>query len=314
MDLPLEIIIQLFDEYPQQVRCLDTRLYEIHNEICRDLTKFSFDALDGQTGDLLKRYVQSLDPWRQYSRLRLKKIYGDTGFKEYIDDSWYILYNILVKSRTRPINYLLYDIGMFNLSPSVLAKSISVVEPGRYSLQLFIDIQDISQIRYIPLICSTINRTYTFSATTNIHEIICSQYREDMEGIYCIRLGNFRVHNRQVLDIESFLEEDHPLFSQARELKILGYQIKEAKHTDEWLLYKLCDNDDRYPVFNFAEQQFLLSWAQNETDSLDMQDIFEDFNGVLLGIKKKKIFNSLFLSDVQMRIKRSREYTSRYPT
>ncbi|KAL3232088.1 hypothetical protein RNJ44_04004 [Nakaseomyces bracarensis] len=309
MDLPLEIVIRLLEDFPQQLRCLDTRLYEIHNELCRDLTMSKFDTLDDKTKVLLKRYIQGLDVWRGCSRTRLKNMCLGPGFKEFVDDSWYILYNILVKSKTRPINYLSYNMGHIKLKPNILAKSVSVVEPGRYSLQLFIDIRHISQIRYIPLVCTTINRTYTFSATTNIHEIICSQYREDMEGLYCIRLGNFRVHKREVLDIESFLEENHPLFSEARKIMILGYQIKEAKHTDEWLLYKLYE-ENAQPVFNFPEQQFLLSWAKNETYSSDMLAIFDDFDTVLLDIEHR---NTLPLSDVKMNIQRSREYTSRYP-
>lgn len=312
MDLPLEIVIQLLDDFPQQLRCLNARLYEIHNELCRDLTRSCFDTLDERTETLLRKYIQSLDPWRHSIRLRLKEMYNDPGFKEFIDDSWYILYSILVKSKTRPINYLPYDKNELGLRSNILAKSVSVVEPGRYSLQLFIDIHDISQIRYIPLICTTINRTYTFSATTNIHEIICSQYQEDMEGVYCIRLGNFRVHDRQVLDIESFLEENHPLFTEARKVKLLGYQIKEAKHTDEWLLYKLHDENTQ-PVFNFPEQQFLLSWAENETSNSDMLAILEKLNCILMDMKERQQLDSLFFSDEQSDMKRSREYTDRYP-
>lgn len=91
--LPPEILWKLLVACPHELRCVNRTFYHLHNELYREHVMKLLNAGEQRFWNELKEhiiaYIKSLDFLRKSSRLVI------TAGQEYIDDSWYIIYNAL---------------------------------------------------------------------------------------------------------------------------------------------------------------------------------------------------------------------------
>lgn len=98
VDLPTEIVWELLELCPRELRAVNKRFYLLHNELYREKTldliprvpeenQEFWDVVKGPVVD----YVKSLEFLRGNAR-KIGRLLGE----EYVDDSWYIIYNAIL--------------------------------------------------------------------------------------------------------------------------------------------------------------------------------------------------------------------------
>lgn len=296
MNLPIEITLRIIDQYPCQIRTLNTYYHRLVNDIYYSKCEPYLVRLSYETKNALISYVRSMDSWRKESRKLLATDRLPLGNHEYLNDSWFIIYNILICGIVKPVNYCIASSGSIQLiSPNShkLSLSVAAILPGSYTVYAYFKIRQRTSLRYIPKVCTAIDKNHTLSAPINIHELIYSDYGDEVNGIFLVRLGQHKVSelDTPAIILESYFEDTHlqNKILENKEIEILGYKLCLFKHGSGLLARKVCLSEEMIP-FNYWEQIYCLSLMRKRLQNESHRDhISYEYNKEVLSVLRKRL-------------------------
>ncbi|QLQ81948.1 hypothetical protein HG537_0G02020 [Torulaspora globosa] len=258
-ELPEEILSRLLKECPSELRSVSKGFYRLHNELYkRKVLGLLSDVEEKQFWNCLLRplqqYVRSLDFLREKARL----IVSVDGGIEWIDDSWYIIYNALmgplkcenrfVRSPAR--DSLDYQRPIFT-GHCVVPRNV----PCRINAWFYID--NLEAARKLSTLAtefrdSPYERYETVGTVPNIADFITET------GVYCFNLGRLPKIDGQTFPttLELRLVERSmtlPDYYESPLLEFLGYDFNNYG-SNSWLFFRI-ETVFKSTVFNPFETQ-----------------------------------------------------------
>lgn len=258
-ELPVEILWSLLKECPRELRSVNKGFYRLHNELYRkrvmgllsDVEKSEFWNCMFKP---LQQYVKSLDFLRKNARV-IVPAYDE---EEYIDDSWYIIYNALLgplKCENRFVSSPARD--SLDYQKPIFTGHCVVPPEVPCCINAWFSIDDLDAARKLATLAtefrdSPYERYQTVSTIPNIADFITET------GVYCFNLGRLpKVENRGFpTTLELRLVERSmtlPNYFESPYLEFLGYDFNNYD-PHSWLFFRI-DSVFRSTLFNPFETQ-----------------------------------------------------------
>lgn len=253
-ELPVEILWSLLKECPRELRSVNKGFYRLHNELYRKRVLKLLDRVDENefwncTRRSLRAYVKSLDFLRKDSRL----VVSIEGGIEFLDDSWYIIYNALLgplKCENRLASLPVRD--TLDYQKHIFTGHCIVPPEVPSNINAWFYIDDLDAARKLATLAtefrdSPYERYQTVSTIPNIVDFITET------GVYCFNLGKLpRFEDRgfptslEVRLVERSMTPPH--YFESPFLEFLGYDFNDYD-PQSWLFFRI-DSVFRTTVFN----------------------------------------------------------------
>lgn len=267
VDLPTEIVWGLLELCPRELRGVNRRFYLLHNELYREKAaslvvgsaerreKF-WSVVRGPMVD----YVRSLD----FLRGSARRIAGLQG-EEYVDDSWYIIYNALL-GPLRCGNHAGSVRDSLDYHKPIFSGGC-VVSPGQScAVNAWFYIDDLEAARKLATLVTEF-RGWPYENYSQLSTVLNIADFIKKTGLYCFRLGRLpKMEGRTTpVSMELRLVERSmtpPDYFEKPQLEFLGYDFNDYDSTNKWLFFRV-DSAFRNTVFNPYETMLcesLVKW------------------------------------------------------
>lgn len=269
-DLPIEILWKLQLECPRELRSLNRQFYRMHNDLYKERMLRWLPPTENERGQFWKslkkpiaKYVESLDFLRKPARLIVECLADDSvGFCEFIEDSWYVVYNAL-NGPLKCWNHsmLLQDRDSLDYHKPIFTGNFTLPysyfhskKNHRVFINAWFYIDNLYAASKLPgLVTEVRNSQYANyearSTSANISDFIKET------GIYCFNLGEFSRNNCETeveispsgnklpyLPFEIRLVERSmapPTYFENSDLIFLGYDFNSYDKKKPWLFFHI---------------------------------------------------------------------------
>lgn len=266
VDLPTEIVWGLLEQCPKELRAVNRRFYLLHNEMYREKAmKLVSVGLEDQerfwecVKEFVIAFVKSLDFLREKAR-RIGCLQGE----EYLDDSWYIIYNALL-GPLRCGNHRGDIRDSLDYNKPVFTGGC-VVPPGEsYPINAWFYIDDLNAARKL----NTLVTEFRGWPYESYQQVSCVPKIADFikeTGVYCFNLGRLpKVEGRHPITLELRLMErtmTPPGYFEKPHLSFLGYDFNSYDTKKKWLFFRV-NTAFRTTIFNPYESMLseaLVRW------------------------------------------------------
>lgn len=267
VDLPTEIVWELLELCPRELRAVNKRFYLLHNELYREKAldliprvpeenQEFWDVVKGPVVD----YVKSLEFLRGNAR-KIGRLLGE----EYVDDSWYIIYNAIL-GRLKCGNHFADVRDSLDYHKPIYTGSC-VVPPGESCpINAWFHIDDLDAARKLGTLVTEFRgwpyeNYHQASTVPNIADFIKET------GVYCFNLGILpKMEGRNLpVSIELRLVERSmapPDYFEKPQLNFLGYDFRDYDPKNKWLFFRI-DKSFKTTIFNPYEtllSESLVKW------------------------------------------------------
>lgn len=272
---PLEILWKLLLACPRELRLVNRKFYQLHNELHREKSMKIVSAVD-EGGRFWKElegpiaaYVKSLDFLRKRARLVCRS-WRDG--REYIDDSWLIIYNALSFPLRCWNNPALCERDPLDMQKPIYAGRCVV--PMNYQKGIIsTKTEDNIPLNAWFLIDKPMAASKIPGFVTEIRQSQYGAYRKRStqgnvadfikeKGVYCFNLGTLPdvyvnnqehdMHSHYLCPFEIRLVEvgmAPPTYFETSEITFLGYDFNRYGRDKQWILFR-CDRDFASSIFN----------------------------------------------------------------
>lgn len=283
-DLPIEILLKLQLECPRELRSVNKQFYRLHNDLYKEKTLRWLLPAEHERVLFWKhvkkpviKYVESLDFLRKPARLIVEGLADDTlSFCEYIEDSWYIIYNAL-NGPLKCWNHsmLIQDRDSLDYHKPIFAGNFTLpysyfhsAKNHRVCINAWFCIDNLYAASKLPGFVTEVRKSQyanyqARSAPPNISDFI------KRTGVYCFNLGEFSSDDCEPEEEESTLGNKPsylpfeirlversmapPTYFENSDLTFLGYDFNNYDKSKPWLFFHI-DKKFKSTIFNPYEQ------------------------------------------------------------
>lgn len=258
MDLPEEVLLRLINVTKRKLCAVNKSLLVLYNEsyMHKTLSLFPIDCpIWGHLIDPLTDIISKLDKYRKPVRLLLavnieNSSTTDITKREFIADSWYIVYGLL-QSRPFVCNSNIFsniqqDEPIMHCSSFTIAKSYPY--PRKIPVNIWLSISDTSFIYPVRNIITNIMSSLDLEKNEEFSLLgqICDWIK--VPGIYCVKLGSISAYYMDtpctpyhlVLKIVASLTGNYT-WNNSQPIRLLGYDFNSylANLMQPWILFRL---------------------------------------------------------------------------
>ncbi|GAV51852.1 hypothetical protein ZYGR_0AF03230 [Zygosaccharomyces rouxii] len=286
-EFPAEILWKLLLACPLELRLVNRNFYHLHNELYREKSLQIVDAIDeeerfwNELKNPIIAYIKSLDFLRKDARLVYRT---SKGAQEFIDDSWFIIYNALSYPLKCWNNPALCERDSLDLQkPIYMGKCVVPVDyhdgiistkTGRnipLNAWFYID-KPVAASKLPGFVTEVRQSQYGVYKKRSTQGNIADFIKE--KGVYCFNLGYLpdifldthgqNINGHYLCPLEIRLMEvgmAPPTYFENAEITFLGYDFNSYGDDKPWILFK-CDPGFEASIFNPFESYLTESLAK----------------------------------------------------